>query len=257
MFKYTTHKLSILIKLLCLFGAFIFSFYYISTYLNTHLERLLQNSITFDFLSLLNQIPIQTLLISFSPVIIIFILILFDLITFTKEINLTIKESLEDRKLSNNFTDFYKNKSFSQVVKKLKNLLSLYKSFDNMKTARIVLESSTIKQLMNVVNEGLILVNKDFTVTHINHVAEKSLGLIPGEIIGQAISRKISNELILTHLEKAFNFDAKITDLKLEKLHITLSMSPLKDKFGDIIRTLVILKNDTSIKPTLENTEEN
>ena len=54
---------------------------------------------------------------------------------------------------------------------------------------------------MNVVNEGLILVNKDFTVTHINHVAEKNLGLLPGEIIGQAISRKISNEDILTHLE--------------------------------------------------------
>ena len=253
MFKYTTHKLSILIKLTLLLCSFIFSIYSITNYLNTHLQQLLESAIKLDFFSLLNQIPLQTLLISFCPVIILFILILFDLIAFTKEINLSIKDSLDDRKLTNNFTEFYKSTSFSNLNKNLKNILSLYKSFDNMKTARIVLESSTIKQLMNVVNEGLILVNKDFTVTHINHVAEKSLGLIPGEIIGQAISRKISNELILTHLEKAFNFDAKITDLKLDKLNITLSMYPLKDKFGDIIRTLVVLKNSSEKQETLEN----
>jgi len=253
MFKYTTHKLSILIKLILLFVSFIFSFYSITNYINNNIQVLLENAIKFDFFSMLNQIPIKILLISFCPIIIIFVLITFDLITFTKELNLTIKDSLDDRKLTTNFSDFYKSMSFFQLLKNLKNLLSLYKSFDNMKTARIVLESSTIKQLMNVVNEGLLLVNKDFTVTHINHVAEKSLGLIPGEIIGQAISRKISNELILTHLEKAFNFDAKITDLKLENLNITLSMYPLKDKFGDIIRTLVILKNSSENQESLEN----
>ena len=255
MFKYTTHKLSIVVKLVSLLFSFIFSIYFILNYLNTHLQTLLENALTFDFFAVLIQIPIEIYLIAFSPVCILFILVIFDLITFTKELNLTIKESLEDRKLAVGFSDFFKSLSFFQLSRNLRNLLSLYKSFDNMKTARIVLESSTIKQLMNVVNEGLILVNKDFTVTHINHVAEKNLGLLPGEIIGQAISRKISNEDILTHLEKAFNFDSKITDLNIQKLEISLSMYPLKDKFGDIIRTLVVLKKET--KTTLDLEKEN
>lgn len=247
MFKYTTHKLSIVIKLTCLLLSLVFSLYVIINYLNTHLQSLLENAIKFDFFAILIQIPLNIFLLAFCPFLIILFLLIFDLISFTKEINLTIKESLEDRKLSTNFSEFFKSFSFFQLLNNLKNLLSLYKSFDNMKTARIVLESSTIKQLMNVVNEGLILVNKDFTVTHINHIAEKSLGLLPGEIIGQAISRKISNESILMHLEKAFNFDSKITDLEIEKLDLTLSMYPLKDKFGDIIRTLVVLKTKIEI----------
>lgn len=249
MFKYTTHKISIIIKLFTLFLSFIFSLYIISNYLNDNLQSLLENALKFDFFSILAQIPVNVFLIAFSPFILIIILLVFDLVYFTKEINLTIKESLEDRKLTSNFTEFFKSFSFFQLLRNLRNLLSLYKSFDNMKTARIVLESSTIKQLMNVVNEGLILVNKDFTVTHINHVAEKKLGLIPGEIIGQAISRKISNELILSNLEKAFNFDSKVTDLNIEKLNLSMSMYPLKDKFGDIIRTLVVLKtNEIDLK---------
>ena len=119
-----------------------------------------------------------------------------------------------------------------------------------MKTARIVLESSTIKQLMNSVSEGLILVNKDLIVTHINHVSEHDLGLIPGEIIGEAMSRKINNEILIQSLEKVFEFDHKYLDLDIKQYDLIASIYPLKDKFGDIIRALVIFNKNSSRSDT-------
>ena len=52
------------------------------------------------------------------------------------------------------------------------------------------MEITSIKALINVISEGVIFVNQDKVVTHINHQAEELLRLIPGEIIGSVADRR-------------------------------------------------------------------
>ena len=113
-----------------------------------------------------------------------------------------------------------------------------------MKTARLALEVSTTKQLMNMVDEGIMLINKENVVTHINHVGEQLLKLIPGEIIGETVSRKISNELFLQSIEKGLEYDHKIIDEKIEfskHYFLDVSVIPIKDKYGSVVRALIIV----------------
>ena len=81
-----------------------------------------------------------------------------------------------------------------------------------MKSSRISMEITSIKALINVISEGVIFVNQDKVVTHINHQAEELLRLIPGEIIGEAISRYINDEHILEHLNVALMNDQKFNE---------------------------------------------
>lgn len=114
-----------------------------------------------------------------------------------------------------------------------------------MKTARILLEVNAIKQLMNVIDEGILLINADRVVTHINHIGEQLLRFIPGEVIGEAISRKISNKLFLSHLDQALEFDQKVIGKTItfgDTNQLLISMYPIKDKFGDVVRTLVVIR---------------
>lgn len=175
-------------------------------------------------------------------ILLILLLVLLDSRAFFRTINGQIKFSLEDRKLYAHFSHFYSAVTYRGVVHNVTEVYALYKAFDNMKTARVVLETATIKQLMNVAAQGLILINKELVVTHINHRAEQYLGLIPSECIGQAISRKISNPILLGSLEKVFDVAHKELELPLGEGALVASIYPLKDKFGDIIRALVVLK---------------
>jgi len=247
-----THRLSIIIKFFIFIFGFTAAIYLISisTYHSLVAYLLTRYNISFNIADFLPSISINLIIVGLFIILFLTLFAIFDLIFFIKKINDQIKESLSDRKLTEQFSEFYSGMTFFSILKNLKSLLSLYKSFDNMKTARIVLESSTIKQLMNSVSEGLILINKDLIVTHINHVAEHDLGLIPGEIIGEAMSRKINNEVLIQALEKVFEFDHKYMDLDINQYNLFASIYPLKDKFGDIIRALVIFnKHDSPKKP--------
>lgn len=239
-----THKLPLSLKLTLFFLGIIASITSTLYYLHKNISDTLFNqyAISIDLKTIIPTLPPLPFAIILSVLLLLFILISIDIISFIKTINAEIKNSLDDRKLNKNFDHFFTSYSFFTITKNIKSIFNLYKSFDNMKTARIVLEVSTIKQLMNNVSEGLILVNKNSIVTHLNHVSEHDLGLIPGECIGQAISRKISNEILLESLEKAFDFDTKFVDLDLEEDNLTASIYPLKDKFGDTIRALIMLK---------------
>jgi len=256
MFNYFSHRLTLIVKLLFLlsglFGASYFIIYTIYHHFTAYLY--INYKISFQLADIYSILPINLLIIGLLVILLLIIFISLDIIFFIRKINDQIKESLSDRKLTEQFSEFYSGKTFYSILKNIKSLLSLYKSFDNMKTARIVLESSTIKQLMNSVSEGLFLINKDLIVTHINHVAEHDLGLIPGEIIGEAMSRKINNEILIESLEKVFEFDHKYLDLDINHYDLLASIYPLKDKFGDIIRALVIFKKKNSSKPSKKQT---
>ena len=197
---------------------------------------------------LIDSVPLNLVLISAAIIVCLSSLLVIDGIYFIKTINKYLKESLVERKLVHNFEEFYSAKNFFNSQDNIKKLLALYRSFDNMKSARVVLEVTTMKQLMNAVDQGILLVNRKGVVTHINHIAENQMGFIPGEIIGQALSRKTDNNILLDSLEKVFDINHKFLDLDLDEDDLTVSIYPLKDKFGDVIRALVIFSEHKKSK---------
>ena len=144
-----------------------------------------------------------------------------------------------------NLEEFHSKDLFQEISENANQMFTLFKNFDQMKSSRISLEITTIKSLINVIAEGVIFVNQDKVVTHINHKAEDLLRLVPGEIIGEAISRYINNQEILDHLNTALSNDQKLTDIKFtlrETEFINLTILPIKNKFGDLIRAIIVFQ---------------
>ena len=142
-----------------------------------------------------------------------------------------------------NLEEFHSRDLFQEISQNANHMFSLFKSFDQMKSSRISMEITSIKALINVISEGVIFVNQDKVVTHINHQAEELLRLIPGEIIGEALSRYITDTEILAHLNTSLTNDQKLTDIKLtlrETEFVHLTILPIKNKFGDLIRAILI-----------------
>ncbi len=260
MFRFILHRLAFSFKTTLLFLMVFGGIYFCGYYLYSELPSLIHThyGITIDPSLILDHL-------SFTPFFIILSIIFFllginalDNLALKARINYEIQDSLEDRKLDANFSHFFSSRNSHLLIKNLVSVFSLYKSLENMKTARIVLEVATIKQMMSSISEGIILVNKELVVTHINHMSEERLGLISGESVGQAISRKISHEKLLESLEKAFEFDQKTLDIELKDYSARASLFPLKDKFGDIIRVLVVIKDATTssqVKTSLESSD--
>lgn len=174
----------------------------------------------------------------------LFVVFAYDHHLLMVRVKATIKASLEERKFESQLDDLYMADTDDQVVTDLDKVFKLYKSFDALKTSRLSLEIASIKTLCSQVEEGVVFVNQEKVVTYINHIAESQLGLIPNEILGEAISRKISLKDILEGLDSAIQFDQKIVDeeiqLKDQHPHL-LSIFPIKDKFGEIVRAIILL----------------
>jgi hypothetical protein len=209
--------------------------------------------------SILHVVPITHYALLLGFLIVIWLLFICDIRAFYYRIKTLLLDSLSERKLPRDFPLFESGNSFNDISSHLYSILSLYKSFDTMKTSRIMLEVNSIKLLMNVVDEGVLLVNSDRVVTHINHNGEQLFRLIPGEIIGESISRKISNALFLEHLDQTLEFDQKIIGKKImfgDKNVLLVSIFPIKDKFGDVVRSLVVVRKYISRSKSTKETEE-
>ena len=144
-----------------------------------------------------------------------------------------------------NLEEFKSKDLFQDISQNANQMFSLFKSFDQMKSSRISMEITSIKALINVIAEGVVFVNQDKVVTHINHQAEELLRLVPGEIIGEALSRYLNDGEILDHLNTALVNDQKITDIHVslrdtEKINLTIL--PVKNKFGDMIRAIIVFQ---------------
>jgi hypothetical protein len=243
MFKFSTQSTVFALKILSFLISIVVLVYYISRFITYDIPLLIlqEYGLSIDVLSLLNKLPLQGFLLTVFCFLLLVAWFITDVVLFLKSINLEIKESLKDRKLERNFEHLFVCFNFFKVSCHLKTVFHLYKMLDNMKTSRIVLEVSTLRQLMAQIKKGVILIRKDLVVTHVNHIAEGFLGLISGEIINQSISRKIDNEDMLHAIENGFEFDKKILDIHLEKENLTMSMFPLKDKFGEVVRVLIVM----------------
>lgn len=182
-----------------------------------------------------------------SSIISVFLLLVmyFDLRYFLARLNHHFKYAIARKKMIPNLEEFKSKDLFQDISQNANQMFSLFKSFDQMKSSRISMEITSIKALINVIAEGVVFVNQDKVVTHINHQAEELLRLVPGEIIGEALSRYLNDGEILDHLNTALVNDQKITDIHVslrdtEKINLTIL--PVKNKFGDMIRAIIVFQ---------------
>ncbi len=168
----------------------------------------------------------------------------FDLKFFLNKINNHFKYAIVRKKMIPNLEEFKSKDLFQEISQNANHMFALFKSFDQMKSSRISMEITTIKSLINVISEGVIFVNQDKVVTHINHQAEEFLRLIPGEVIGESISRYINNEQLLECLNTCLENDQKMTDIQItyrESELIKLTVLPVKNKYGELVRALILI----------------
>ncbi len=135
---------------------------------------------------------------------------------------------------------------YAKLVLKIKEAIVLMKDYDTMKTSRISLEVNSLKLLMNHVSEGVMLINQNKIITHVNHQAEQLLGLIPDESVGELVSRYIADQELLLAIDQVMESQKKVSDLHvnlLQKHPTDVFVFPVKNKFGELIRLLVLFKN--------------
>ena len=90
-------------------------------------------------------------------------------------------------------------------------------------------------------------------------MAEHYLKLIPGEIIGEVINRKIHHEPLLCLIEEVFEEELKAMNKVIEiepNKPLTINIIPINDNEGTILRICIILqktkpqKNKKEITPS-------
>lgn len=152
---------------------------------------------------------------------------------------------LKDKKLLSVSSHLAEAPSFAKLSSNTDQLLQLLKSLDTLKMEKIQVESLSLKVLMNNIEEGAFIVNRSKVVTQINFEAEALLLLRPGEIVDQAISRKISNPIVLDTVDDSMKHDKKFTELEFhlkEDEPLLLDVFPIKNKFGEVLRALAIVR---------------
>lgn len=218
-----------------------FSAYYVFNSISIYLWQNYKISVTEPML--LSAVNIDTLFMVVGAFCVLVAILTLDVHHFLNRVQTALRDSLSDRQLHESLPHFTEKGSFDSAIKNLTALLSLYKSFDQMKSGRIALEMNTLKIMIGHIHDGVVLINQEKVVTHINHIGEHMLKLIPGEIIGQALSRKVSHEVIANVLDQALEYDKKViaqpVEFKEEKLLVTIL--PIKDKFGEIVRAVMLL----------------
>ena len=108
------------------------------------------------------------------------------------------------------------------------------------------MEVTTIKQLMNSIDEGVILVSLDRLITHINHHAETMLRFVPGEVLGQAVSRFISQSDVLDAIDECLDKGIKTASLEAvmsDEESYLFKIFPIRNKQKSTQRALIIVKH--------------
>ncbi|RAP34267.1 hypothetical protein DID80_07470 [Candidatus Marinamargulisbacteria bacterium SCGC AAA071-K20] len=247
MLNYFYHKIPLLLKtiLFCLLQLFVLScaIYFLLEAFVHHYQLELYAPIS--MIGFLSQLDIRVIGMISGCLLAVTGLFYLDSNRFVKRVKGVMDDSLIERKLEDNFEHFGAKENYDSLVKNLASIFSLYKAFDNMKTARISLELDTSRTLLNNISEGVMFVDSHKVVSYVNHVAEQMLKLVPGEIIGKAIVRKITNEKLLESLDNAIEFEQKVIGKVIairndEKL--IMNVFPIKDKSAQIIRLMIIFK---------------
>ena len=174
-----------------------------------------------------------------------------------KHLNHQIQVTLQKKQVLYELKGPRANDIFGKLCHNLNSSMALMKTFDTMKSSRISLELNSLKLLMNYCSEGVMLINQNKIITHLNHQAEQLLGLVPDESVGELVSRYIAQETLLEAIGQALETGQKTTNLKLTLIHehpTECHIFPIKNKYGQFIRVMLLLKGKSP--ETIENTKE-
>lgn len=173
------------------------------------------------------------------------VLVLWVFRVFMYRINKVLRQVLQERGLAHELHRFYEAEDLPQLLGNVQGLFALFKAFDHMKATKIGVETQSLKAIVNNIEEGVMVLNKDRVVTHINHTAENMLRLLPGEIVGQTVSRKVSSPEMLSCIERTLSEDHKFLQVVCcirEGIPLSLDTYPIKDAFGEVVRVVAILR---------------
>lgn len=171
-------------------------------------------------------------------------------------LNQQLANSVAKKRMVVSFDQFSNDDIFGEIGRNASQLFSLFRYYDGMKSSRISMEVGTTKQLMNSMQEGVILVNPERLITHINHTAESMLRFVPGEVLGQAVSRFISQTDVLQAIEDCLDKGLKTASLILEISdgdRYEFRCFPIKNKQRDPQRALMVIRHAPKKEETADS----
>ena len=113
-------------------------------------------------------------------------------------------------------------------------------------------DSGILEAIFNSVADGILTVDKEYRITFFNHGAEQATGFRAAEAIGKHCFEVLRADICKSDcaLKKAIREDqpfirypVSITDVNGEKVSISISASPLKDKSGSVIGGIETFRN--------------
>ena len=172
-----------------------------------------------------------------------------DINSTKRKIQDKIRESLEERNLDQELKDLVQGATTESLSHSIEHVLHLYKAFDHMKTTRCYTEINTLKTIMNNLKEGVVIIDENQTVVSINHAAEQLLRLIPGEVEGLSLSRKINSASLLESVEVAIEKGEKVIEKRIalpERKKIQVTLLPVTDKKNHVVRAVMVVTPSTT-----------
>lgn len=177
-----------------------------------------------------------------SPTLIFFWLFYLDVYHYLKHLNQQLVKAISDKKLKITFSNRLSKDILGKITRHSNQLLDMFRHFDELKSARVTLEVNTNRQLMNTISEGIIFLDPDKVITHLNHHAEKFLGFAPGETVGQVIVRYINDETFCDVIEMALSDHKTVAkDIIIYEKPYKISSIPIKNRKGQLLRVLISL----------------
>lgn len=232
------HKL--IMSYTIIFASFMAFFAFFSTSLIQTLSTV--NQITPEQLKAITQSSVQPLLYKTIPALLLVLLItIYTIVYIIRQISEPIQEIIKNLdKITND--GLYKN-HFSNgntgIIQKLKESLhsafSRMVEFDYLKANRITINTNIIRNIINDIEEGIVILDKNKIVKDINQTAEQHLKLTSGELLNKSFARFVNNTKLIKTMNTALkdgsnNVDESIEVFKGEFLLIDFLTYLDKDK---------------------------
>lgn len=180
---------------------------------------------------------------------ILLLLMYADIKHYLVKINQHFLYSIARKRMIPNLEEFQSKDIFQDITKNANQMFSLFRHYDQMKSSRIFLEVTSIKSLINALAEGVIFMNEDKIVTHINHKAEEMFRLIPGEVTGEVFSRHVNNSALIQNIDLAISNDQKLTDIPIkirDDQVCMVTILPIKNKSNELIRAIIVASTQST-----------
>ncbi|KJF28766.1 hypothetical protein TZ02_01525 [Clostridium aceticum] len=99
--------------------------------------------------------------------------------------------------------------------------------------------------VLNTISEGIMSIDKDFVITHVNPALSKIIGMLPSHMIGKQINSIFED---CYHIKKVLETgkacleDEVRIDVLNQHIHCTLEANPIKDKSMQVVGAVVIFR---------------